>query len=922
MTNDSPEQLASTAITLLRDSPPPTETEIDDVLKRLAAAFDIPTSTVDESRRIIHSRLAIRMEKGETITSDDDHQPWLSNRRAAIDPFYWTRYRQLLSNSGWPPGVIGTLNNSTDELLDLLGDPSESGFWKRRGLVVGDVQSGKTASYAALICKAADAGYRMVILLTGILENVRRQTQERLDAAFVGLDSRDWLAPERVQRTTRVGVGRLDGRRFGIVFTSRERDFRKNAAQALNISLASVSEPVLVVTKKNKAVLQRLADWLRSRNADADGRIDMPLLLIDDEADNASINTRQDVADTTAINKAIRDLLAVFTRSSYVGFTATPFANIFIDPTSSDDMLGDDLFPRDFIHVLEPPTNYIGITRIFPVVEPGEADEATPSGILRSIDDEDIWLPAAHRKDAVVGDLPQSLVTAIRCFLLATAIRDVRAAQGAEGRGGGIHRSMLVNVSRFTDVQNSVAGIIAAQIDELRRAVRLHGALAPALAAAQSPEIAALESVFVAEFDDCGLAWPEVLGALHEAISPIVVRAVNQSTGAASLDYGQVTEPPGLRVIAVGGNSLSRGLTLEGLSTSYFLRNAKAYDTLLQMGRWFGYRDGYGDLCRLWVTPDAEGWYRHVAEATTELKRDFLRMKRRSATPREFGLRVRTHPDTLLITARNKMASGIDVVGTREISLMGRGVETATLPAGRRRHVENLNIVNSLLGRLGDLGHSAEISPFASALRWQLIPASIVADFLENFRVHPSNHDFQSDSISEWLREEIKNRNFVLENWTIAIPNPSKGHKVELRAAWELELRAGERKIRVKTDPPALQVSAKSAAVGGRKDVRHGLSVEAVRSIDDRMADAAADDYRQALQGPLLLIYLLRGREGPAGTPLYKDGLILPALGLHFPGSPETAETDERPIRYRLNRIAQQQLFEFDDEPTDDDDDD
>ena len=920
MTGDSPEQLASTAITRFRDNPPPTEAEIDDVLQRLATAFDIPTPTVDEARRIIHSRLAIRMDKGETITSDDDHQPWLNNRRAAIDPFYWTRYRQLLSNSGWPPGVIGTLNNSTDELLDLLGDPNESGDWKRRGLVVGDVQSGKTASYAALICKAADAGYRMVILLTGILENVRRQTQERLDAAFVGLDSRDRLAPERVQRMTRVGVGRLDGQRFGIVFTSRERDFRKNAAQALNISLASVSEPVLVVTKKNKAVLQRLADWLRSRNADADGRIDVPLLLIDDEADNASINTRQDVADTTAINKAIRDLLAVFSRSSYVGFTATPFANIFIDPTSSDDMLGDDLFPRDFIHVLEPPTNYVGMSSIFPAVEPDETEGATHSRILRSIDDEDAWLPAAHKKDAVVGDLPPSLVKAIRCYHLATAIRDLRARQGADGRGGGIHRSMLVNVSRFTDVQNSVAGIIAAQIDETRRAVRLHGGLAPAQAAAQSPEIAALEGVFAAEFDDCGLAWPEVLGALHEAISPIVVRAVNQSTGAASLDYGQITEPPGLRVIAVGGNSLSRGLTLEGLSTSYFLRNAKAYDTLLQMGRWFGYRDGYGDLCRLWVTPEAEGWYRHVAEATTELKRDFLRMKRRGATPREFGLRVRTHPDTLLITARNKMASGMDVVGTRDISLMGRGVETATLPAGSRRHVENLELIDRLLARLKDLGRPAEVSPFANAIRWATVPANVVADFLENFRVHPSNHDFQSDSISEWLRMETERGNSAVENWTVAILNPRNGLRVELET--DFDLRAGERKIHVKKEPPALQVSAKSAAVGGRRDVRQGLSIEAVQSIDGRIKDAAADDYRQALPGPLLLIYLFRGREGAAGTPLYKDGLILPALGLHFPGTPETATSAERPIRYRLNRVAQQQLFEFDDESVADDDDD
>ncbi len=915
---ETPEQLASDAINRLRAEPPPTEAEIDNVLARLAMAFEIGANIVDEARRIIHARLSIRMDKGATITSDDDHQPWLSKRRAGIEPFYWTRYRQLLGNSGWPPGVVGTLNNATDELLDLLGDPSESGIWKRRGLVVGDVQSGKTASYAALICKAADAGYRMVILLTGILENVRRQTQERLDAAFVGLDSRDWLAPERVQRTTRVGVGHLDGRRFGIVFTSRERDFRKNAAQALNISLASVSEPVLVVTKKNKAVLRRLADWLRSRNAGADGRIDVPLLLIDDEADNASINTRQDVADTTAINKAIRDLLAGFTRSSYVGFTATPFANIFIDPASSDDMLGDDLFPRDFIHVLEPPTNYVGMTALFPVLEPDGSAEDEPSGILRSIDDEDIWLPAGHGKNAEVGDLPPSLLAALRCFLLATAVRDLRARDGADGRGGGPHRSMLVNVSRFTDVQNKVAGLIGTRLDDMRRAVRLHGSLPPPRAAAQSPEIATLEQVFARELAGCGYAWPEVLGVLHEAISPVVVRAVNQSTGAASLDYGQGE----LRVVAVGGNSLSRGLTLEGLSTSYFLRNAKAYDTLLQMGRWFGYRDGYGDLCRLWLTVEAEGWYRHVAEATIELKRDFLRMKRRGATPREFGLRVRTHPDTLLITARNKMASGMDVVGTRDISLMGRGVETATLPAGRRRHVENLELVDSLLGRLAELGVASERSPFANALRWLNVPADVVAGFLDAFRVHPSNHDFQGDSIAEWLRGEIERGNGAVRSWTVAIPTPTNGALVPVAAVPALEIRAGERRIHLKKEPPAIQVSARSAAVGGRKDVRHGLSIEAARLVDAEKGDAAAADYRQALPGPLLLIYLLRGREGGRGTPLYKDGLILPALGLHFPGTPETAGGGGRPIRYRLNRVAQQQLFEFDDEPMDDDDDD
>jgi hypothetical protein len=194
----------------------------------------------------------------------------------------------------------------------ILWAPEKPGAWKRRGLVVGDVQSGKTASYSALVNKAADAGYRMVILLTGMLENVRRQTQERLDAAFVGFDSRDFLTTGgQVSHKSRIGVGSINGSRDGIVFTSRDSDFRRNTASALGISLDAVREPVLVVSKKNKAVLERLAGWPKARNADRHGKIDVPMFLIDDEADNASINTRPNPTETTAINKAIRDLLKI-----------------------------------------------------------------------------------------------------------------------------------------------------------------------------------------------------------------------------------------------------------------------------------------------------------------------------------------------------------------------------------------------------------------------------------------------------------------------------------------------------------------------------------------------------------------------------------------------------------------------------------
>lgn len=927
MSGTSPESLAAAAANLLRLDPPPTEAEIDDVLARMSTAFATDSGTTLEARRLLHARLNITMDRGQTLTGIDDHQPWLDARRGSIDPFYWTRYRQLLLRGGWSPLVAATLDQSTDELLDLLGNPAEPTAWARRGLVVGDVQSGKTASYAALICKAADAGYRMVILLTGTLENVRRQTQERLDAAFIGFDSRDFLGSAQAHHKRHVGVGLIDGRRDGVVFTSRDNDFRKTAASALNISLEAVREPVLVVTKKNKGVLNRLSTWLRAHNADRDGKIDLPLLLIDDEADNASINTRQSPNETTAINRAIRDLLGLFTRSSYVGFTATPFANIFIDPSSTDEMLGDDLFPRDFIHVLEAPTNYVGMNRLFPRADPEEPGSEEPSTTIRPIDDAEDWLPGGHKKEAEPGHLPESLRQALRCFLLTCAIRDLRAVGGSDGRGGGVHRSMLVNVSRFTAVQNRVAALLHLELEDIRRATRLHGALDPTRAATQSPEIAGLAAAFAAEYAGCGFAWPTVLTALHEAIGPVRVQAVNQGTGAASLDYSVTDRPPGVRVIAVGGNSLSRGLTLEGLSTSYFLRNAKAYDTLLQMGRWFGYRVGYEDLCRLWLTDEADAWYRHVTEATAELKRDFARMKRRKATPREFGLRVRTHPDTLIITARNKMATGVDIVGERDISLMGRMIESARLYSDQRRNQENLQIIERFLGDLVASYGAPTPSPHSGAVLWYHVPALEIATLLDRFLVHPMNFDFQGDSIAEFLREAADKGDSPLASWTVVLPTRGEKGRVDLAALPGIDICAKERRVKLTREDGSLLVSGKSARVGSRADVRHGLSVEAAKVVAEserrnnpEKRDTPESAYRAEMTAPLLLIYLLRGTEYLPEKRPYRDDLILPALALHFPGGKDP-DAPKNLVRYRLNSVAQKELLppDLEDESIEDD---
>lgn len=916
-TDTTPDALARMAAQGLRLDPPPSEEEIDRIVRRLAAAFEFEPDDVAQALKLLHARFSIRMELGQTIK--DEHIPWLSNRRAAIDPFYWNRYHELLMRSGWSPRVAGTLDRSMDELLDLLGNPENLGWWKRRGLVVGDVQSGKTASYSALICKAADAGYKMVILLTGTLENVRRQTQERLDAAFVGLDSRDFLAKGQLKHKTHIGVGQIDSRRDGVVFTSRDSDFRKTTATQLNIALEAVREPVLVVTKKNRTILASLAAWLRTRNADRQGHIDLPLLLIDDEADNASINTRNKPDETTAINAAIRDLLSLFKRSSYVGFTATPFANIFIDPSSANEMLGDDLFPKDFIHLLEPPTNYVGMNHLFPLTDPDQHDlgeDETNSAGLRSIDDADNWLPVDHKQDIIPGPLPESIITALRVFVLACAVRDLRTQAEAEAGERGIHRSMLVNVSRFTAVQNRVADDIHAELERIRQQIRLYGRL-PAAQAAESPEIAELQRQFDLEFKDCGFGWATVLGVLHEAASPIRVQPVNQTTGAASLDYSIVDAPPGVRVIAVGGNSLSRGLTLEGLCVSYFLRNSKAYDTLLQMGRWFGYRDGYSDLCRVFLSEEAEGWYRHVADATNELKRDFSRMRRQKATPAEFGLRVRTHPDTLLITARNKMATGVDVVGeVRDISLAGRGIETARLYADKRRNDDNFNTIDRFLLDLVNASGAPQPSPHGSALIWRNISALVIGQLLEDFLIHPLNHDFQGDAIAVFLREAVERGDAQLASWSVALPTIGDKGPVTPALRSGLAVDAKKRRVLVR-QMQSLLVSGKKARVGSRTDVRHGLSIEQVEAVTQAehearpdVRDVPEDAFRAGMNSPLLVIYLLRGVERESkGAPEtdYKGGLVLPALGLHFPGTKDL-NAPKRYMKYRLNRIAQAEL--------------
>jgi hypothetical protein len=877
------------------------EVQVAALVEQLRKVFPIGDAERDGLLHRLHTRLAIKMDTGIALV-ETDHHPWLNARKPKIDPFYWDRYQKYLFSMGWVPSVVTTLDTVTDELLDLCGDPERGVASRRRGLVVGDVQSGKTATYTAVCCKAADAGYRLIILLTGTLESLRRQTQERLDAGFVGLDSSGFLSTQRRNRA--LGVGVIDQTRTGVVFTSRIKDFSTSLVNQLNFRLNAFQEPILLVVKKNKRILENLENWLRDYNA-RNGRIELPLLLIDDEADNASVNTSASGDDPTQINQRIRALLSLFTSSTYLGFTATPFANVFIDPDNESDMLGNDLFPRDFIYALEAPTNYLGPARTFGI------DGNGPS-VLRDIDDADAYFPHDHKVTFQVSGLPESLLEALRSFVVANAIRDLRGADKT-------HRSMLVNVSRFTDVQMQVAKLVEAELRTMQNDIRNYSKLEPQ-EALKNGTIAVLQATWEREFKDAGHPWEAVQRALLDAALPIVIRAVNQRTGAAALDYAAHRQD-GLRVVAVGGNSLSRGLTLEGLMTSYFLRNSQMYDTLLQMGRWFGYRDGYADVCRVWLSREAQHWYAHITAATDELRAEFRRMRKLSLTPKEFGLKVRAHPDSLIVTARNKMRLAKTVV--REISMSEQGPETPRLWKQKETIAANAHAVRDFIRGIERAGCVRTASPFsagtddASTRVWKGAARSEVAGLLRRFRVHPNNFTFQSDELAAFLDGTDEP---CLQEWDVVLPSGSAGIASVLS---DLAVRAQRRVVTVGNAGDIL-VSGKSARVGSRGVEREGIDPEKVRSAEEEYRKKEGKEnvpdrlYRAIRQRPLLLLHCIAPVYTDE-TPMDAGGEPVFALGLSFPRFDDSGVA--RRVVYRVNVVEWRSLFESeaDDEQDQDD---
>lgn len=702
----------------------------------------------------------------------------------------WPGLARSLREGGLSNEDLEEIDHASSKIVSRLGDPSTGGF-RTRGLVLGHVQSGKTTNYTAVMAKAADAGYRLFIVLSGMHNALRKQTQQRLE--------RDLL--------------RKQDHWFNL---THDDDFGDpgNAPTILGGNLRC-----LAVVKKNVHRLNRLNTWLDSA---PDAVRNCPILVIDDECDQASIDVG------TETRSAISDLLRLLLKRQkvgYAGYTATPFANVLIDPHSDDD-----LYPRDFIVALDQPRSHMGTETIFgrePLSQDESFFESDGRDIVRHVpeDEVDRGRPPTQtiRLEAWEPSPVPSLRDAIRYFILATAARRARGQSG--------HSSMLIHTTMRVLGQEKTRAPVRQILDETRERL------------AQG-KVSALRLLWAKERDRAPVPGLPAVSyeALATHIGPVLRQCsvvVDNSGSADTLEYGEEPQV----VIVIGGNTLSRGLTLEGLVVSYFLRSATAYDTLLQMGRWFGYRPGYEDLPRVWMTTELHDWFIHLATVEAEIRLEIDRYEREQQTPEDYAVRIRTHSG-MTVTSRAKMGSARPA----QVSFAGERVQSFFFRHRDREWLaRNLEAGRSLVRAAIQQGAKPEA--VRKTRQWLLrnVHVNHVRRFLRAYSFHENHHPRLSpQTILDYIsRQNARNE---LLTWNVLVVGADKGRG---RRAIDLGL----------DDRVKLLVRSRLRTGGGAS-----ANLKAIMSKEDLVADLAVDaDVAKSAQARST-VQLLRSR--PRGTGL------------------------------------------------------
>lgn len=807
-------------------------------------------SLIDAVTDELRKTLGNIVDDDVAILSDDDYPEWYLGPQE--DDRHWPSLRNyLLADKGWSEDSVNSIDSSSSAVLSRFAPPTLPSY-AVRGLVIGHVQSGKTANMTAVIAKAVDRGFRLIVVLAGLTDALRSQTQRRMESDLIARIPDDWL-----------------------MLTSSDLggDFHGGTINAIPAGGAD-SQIKLLVLKKQTHRLDRFIDKLKETSLPH--RRNMKALVIDDESDQASINVT-DEYDPSAINSRIRKLLHLLPCHAYLGYTATPFANVLVNPQAAGiDGVADDLYPRNFIESLPTPPDYFGTERIFGRdLLDGDESEPEFSGldVIRRIPEDDIEVlrPRRGKVEEFEPEVTPALADAICWFVIATAIRDDPAE----------HSSMLIHTTELVAGHQQLRRVVERELRRLHAEVQQ----------SEKTTLAMFESLWNREAASVDISlpgrnWKHIQRNLASVLGSIeVVEEHGQSEE--RLDFSE--HDRGKRYIAIGGNVLARGLTIEGLVVSFFLRAGRQYDTLLQMGRWFGYRRGYEDLPRIWMTDDMADAFRDLATVEAEIREDVAVYARDDITPKDFAVRIRQVPG-MLITRKSAMGAAEEC----DLSYSGEHVQTFRF---YHRNPDWLG-ANWLAGSqfLEQATKSSTVEEVAGGYVLKDVEAELIRSFLNSYAVHRSHEHINPVHILSYIERYGEE----LSRWSVGAVCPKNGSAStdplgplgHVRTVQRARLNIGS------------SDSADIKALMSRQDVLIDVAGKVGTSGGWEGVKSARKDAYRGSPPPLLLLYPILATSEPKSRerrlPLDAASDVL-GIGIVFPGQPKEVK---KYVRVRLEPLA------------------
>ena len=692
----------------------------------------------------IEDKIKSHSEDGPPMPIRESFDGWYTGP-GNISPL-WYRYKKTLESKRWTKELIDQMDRSTTTIVGMMAPPGVPKF-DYKGLAVGRVQSGKTGNFIGVLAKAADAGYKMIIVLGGTTNTLRYQTQDRIQKDLIALGDPGWTW--LTQAKCRDGSLEILPGDFGQVSPA--------AGEAVMVGQKSIG-----VIKKNAVILRNLKAWIKATTPQAKSQC--PVLIIDDECDQASVNSADPDSNPTTINRLIREIIGMLPKVTYIGYTATPFANVFIDPE-----VEGDLYPKDFIISLPKSEFYFGPERIFgrdPIT--GETTGQAGANILREISEIDVQSVRPPKgKDAAKAfrfEVPPTLHKAIVYFILNSAARIWREKNILNETGNGEFKSMLINSSQLKRVHSMTFEKVQPLVVQLK-ADFAAGKTDASWSKLWCEEMDKLNSESVGS-RNAKVTYNQLKSHIQDTLDRIeVIKSNSSGEEVSNLNEVYHSNNRGKIIIVIGGNTLSRGITLEGLTVSYFVREASAFDTLLQMGRWFGYRKDYEDMPRVWMTAQMMKDFFDLATIEFEFFK-ILEPYVLGLSPREVGPKIRQHPD-YLPTAKSKMRKVIEC----NISYTGHLIETTYFPREDSNWLmANLDAGRQLVERLGGASAFAE-NGRSSFVKTGATLEDVIA-FLKQYKVNERNKRFSQSNVISYLETALKDKHHL--NWNVVLRSNSR----------------------------------------------------------------------------------------------------------------------------------------------------